>query len=132
MTDKEWEKVADKLDDVFGRVRLKADGYELTLCVVRTEKMSLEIAVYVNGRINFGDYINDTEIRRRFGNAHIGSALTAKQKKAVKGVSKSVRKKLEDAARYTWYEPYWQSFRSLKRHLIKNNASIELMEDEVI
>ena len=132
MTDKEWEKVADKLDDVFGRVKLKVDGYELTLCVVRTTKMSLEIAVYVNGTIKGADIINDCDIRRKFYQEHVKSILTVQDKKMLRGISKSKRKEIEENSKISWYEPCWQSFRSLKKHLIKNNVSIELMEDEVI
>ena len=132
MIAEEWKMVEEKMDSVFANVKLKIDGYEVTLCVARSKGLKLDIAVYVNGYIKTADVINDTEIRRKFYNRHVKSLLTAKDKKMLKGISKARRKEIEDDASYDWYEPYWQSFRSLKRHLIKNNSSIELAGSEKI
>lgn len=132
MTAEEWKMVEEKMDSVFANVKLKIDGYEVELCTTRSKKRKPEISVYVNGNIKTSDIINDTEIRRRFYNRHVTNLLKAKDKKMLKGIPRVIREVIEDNASYDWYEPYWQSFRSLKRHLIKNNSSIELAGSEEI
>ena len=126
MTNENWEKVEKNLSDIFDDVKLKIDDYEITLLTVPKGR-KLEIAVYVNGSIKGENLINDTEIRRRFYNKHIGSVLTADDKIRLKNMPKAKQKAFEEKAKYEWFEPYWRSFRSLKKHLIMNNKSIELM-----
>lgn len=125
MTADDWKNAEEKLNRYYA-VRLSIDNYDVTLRIV-PNGMRLEIAVYVNGCINGSDIVNDTDIRRRFYQKHIKSILTAKDKKLMRGISKAKRKEIEENSKFSWYEPYWQSFRTLKRHLINNNKSIELV-----
>lgn len=125
MTADDWKNAEEKLNRYYA-VRLSIDNYDVTLRIV-PNGMCLEIAVYVNGCINLSDIVNDTDIRRRFYQKHIKSILTAKDKKLMRGISKAKRKEIEENSKFSWYEPYWQSFRTLKRHLINNNKSIELV-----
>ena len=128
MTSEEWKLVEEKVQSIFCNVKLKVDGYDITLCLVSFKGLKMEIAVYVNGGIKGEDIIHDTDIRRRFYNKHIKSILTAAERKRLKKAPKAVKEALAGKTEYEWFEPYWQSFRSLKAHLIKNNTSIELVE----
>lgn len=125
MTANDWKNVEEKLNRYYS-VQLSIDNYDVMLSII-THGMRLDIAVYVNGCIDGSDIVNDTDIRRKFYQKHVTSVLTAKDKKLMRGISKAKRKEIEENSKFYWYEPYWQSFRSLKRHLVQNNTSIELV-----
>lgn len=129
MTKEEWESVERKLCYPGDGVHLKIDGYNVTLRVM-IYKMKMVIAIYVNGYIKCEWLIKDCDIRRRFYQRSKHSLLTAAEKKKLARKSKSVQKEVQEWATYYSFSPYWTSFRSLKRHLIKNNTSIELCKEE--
>ena len=54
--------------------------------------------------------------------------ISNKELKELKKFRKSFNKKTanDDKLVYSYYTPYWTSFRSLKLHFIKNNKLIEL------
>lgn len=128
MTKEEWESVERKLCYPGAGVRLKIDGYNVTLQVMR-DKMKMVIAIYVNGYIKGEWLMEDSDIRRKFYRCSKHSLLTAAEKKKLARKSKSVQKEVQERATYYSFSAYWNSFRSLKRHLIKNNESIELCEE---
>lgn len=129
MTKEEWESVEHKLLYPGAYARLKVDGYSITLMVLRY-KMKMVIAVYTDGYIKGEWLVKDCDIRRRFYQRSKHSLLTAADKKKLARKSKSVQKEVQERATYYSFSPYWTSFRSLKRHLIKNNTSIELCKEE--
>lgn len=127
MTKEEWDKVESRLYAPYCSVPLMIDGYDVNICIVQTKKLKFEYAIYIDGKIALNDCIHDCEIRNRFYQKHKRSLLTKKDKDLFKIVKKSEREKFVKANEYFWYEPYWQSFKSLKAHLIKCNNSIELL-----
>ncbi len=130
MNAEDWKSVETKLCLSGSSVKLKADGYELTLIIIPYKSLKNCIAVYVNGSIKGEWVLNDCDIRRRFYCRHTRSLLTQKVKKRLKKESKAVREiVLSHPTEYDWFEPYWSSFRSLKSHLIKNNNSIEIIQE---
>lgn len=129
MTKEEWESIECKLCFPGEGVHLKVDGYDITLRVLM-DKMKLVIAVYVNGSIKAEWIMEDGDIRRRFYQRRKHSLLTAADKKKLAKECKSVQKAVKERAAYYSFTPYWASFRSLKRHLVKNNESIEIYEEE--
>ncbi len=128
MTKEEWESTERKLLYPGEGVHLKVDGYDVTLRVMM-DKMKLVIAVYVDGYIKAEWIMKDCDIRRRFYQRRKGSLLTAADKKKLAKERKSVQKAVQERAVYYTFTPYWVSFRSLKRHLVKNNVSIEICEE---
>lgn len=129
MTLEDWKKVENALSSPYGSVNLKIDGYEVTIICVMDKPLHYHLAVYVDGKIK-GDWIfKDCEIRRKFYQKHTKSLLDSKQKKRLKREKKDFREKILKESSYDWYEPYWKSVRSMKSHFIKNNNSIELMEE---
>lgn len=127
MTKEEWESVERKLCFPADSVHLKVDGYNITLWVM-IYKMKMVIAVYVDGHIKGEWLVKDCDIRRRFYQRSKRSLLTAAEKKKLARESKSYQKEILEQATHYSFSAYWNSFRSLKRHLIKNNESIELCE----
>ena len=130
MTAEEWKTCEQRLFSNYRGVRLKVDEYNLTIAVVPTKKLKLEIMVYIDGEFRGEWIINDCEIRRRFYNKHKKCFYSQAEMKKIMRLRKALREEELKNAYYYWYEPYWQSFRSLKSHLIKNNSSIELVDND--
>lgn len=129
MTKEDWESVERKLCYPGAGVHLKVDGYKVTLRVM-TIKMKMVIAVYVDGYIKGEWLAKDCDIRRKFYQKRKHSLLTAAGKKKLAKERKSVQKAVKEQTTYYSFTPYWNSIRSLKRHFIKNNESIEICEEE--
>lgn len=130
MTKEQWEAVENKLYSTYGDVRLKIDGYDVS---IRTErnKMKLVFAVYVDGKIKSEWILNDCEIRRKFYCKSTKCAVHVDYKKLGKA-SKAVKKEVEEYRKqntFSYYLPYFKSFRTLKRTLLANNTEIKLMEE---
>lgn len=131
MTPEQWKELEQTLSSSYGFAKLKIDGYNITLNVEPYKGLRSCIAVYVDGEIKTENIIKDCDIRRRFYCKHtkqivrIDKKMTAKMTKA----EKKVVEEFEKENYYEHYEPWWTFFRSMKSHFIKNNASIELLED---
>lgn len=126
MTNEDWKHIENALSHVGSAVHLDIDGYAVKLVVEPYQKLKNCIAIYVDDKIK-GDWIfHDCEIRRRFYQEHTKCLVKIDRKKlerAPKDVKKMVEKFRKERT-YKYFEPYWTSFRMLKRHLVKNNASI--------
>ena len=130
MTNEQWQQAEKALGNIYGYVKLKIDGYDITINLERWGKYSLAMVVYVNGFIKFEHLDKDCEERRRFYSRKEKSLLNQKQKMALKKESKRFQKKFteEHKLTYEYYEPVWKCFRTMKNHFIKNNQSIEVIE----
>ncbi|TEB10024.1 hypothetical protein Pmgp_02719 [Pelotomaculum propionicicum] len=109
----------------------RCDGYEVTLRLGRISQFKNAILVYINGEVRGEWLLKDCEERRRFFQPVKRSVLSRKTCSGLRKISKKLRQKAglpDPDAKYTYYCPYWTSFKSLKRHLIKNNDSIELIK----
>lgn len=124
MTPEQWKELEQTLSSSYGIAKLKIDGYNITLNVEPYKGLRSCIAVYVDGKIKMENITNDSDIRRRFYCKHTKQLFKADKKKEAK-MTRAER----EALGYEYYEPWWTSFRSMKSHFIKNNASIELLED---
>lgn len=132
MTDGQWKLVANRLASLFMPVKLMVDGYELTLEVRQEKALKFVIVPFVNGWFKGEWLLNQTEEAKRFYRPVKRPVLSpSKKKKLTHGLSKaSVKKYFPDLDRtLEYYSGYWPSFAPLKRHLIANNMSIELLED---
>lgn len=129
MTSDDWKKVEEKLSYPLSNVKLKIDGYNVTIGHALEKPLKYCLVVYIDYVFKVEWALNDCDIRRRFCRRRTKSLLTAKEKKALKREKKAFREEIEKKMTCEWYEPYWNSFRSLKSHLIKNNQSIEIVED---
>lgn len=131
MTVEEWKKVETELSSPFGYVKLKIDGYNVTIETRPDKPLHYALAVYIDGQFNMKWCLEDCEERRRFCFRHKESLLSAQQKKKLKRERKAVREEVEKRMTIYTYYPFFNSFRTLKSHLMKNNISIELAEDIV-
>ena len=129
MTNEDWIKVEKALSIPYGNVKMKIDGYNVTLSCIPEKPLKYVIAVFIDGTFKTKWAIEDCEIRRRFCFKSKSSLLTAKQKKSLKREKKAVQKEVEKQMTYYSYYPYFKSFRTLKSQLIHNNKQIELEEE---
>ena len=133
MTPQDWKDIEEKLKSFYEQVNLVCDGYRLTLKLERISQFKNAIVPYVNGKLDLKWLTEESEERRRFYKPVQSSVYSKQQKAAVKKMSKKRRKEMglpdSDEKRVAYYMPYWQSFRSLKNHLIKNNQVVELLEE---
>lgn len=130
MTNEDWKETEAKLSVPFGRVKLNIDDYNVTIATVPTKNpLKYELAVFIDGKFDYAWCTEDCEIRRRFCSMHKKSLLSAKQRNKLKKERKAFREEVEKQMTVYIYYPYWNSFRSLRSHLIRNNTSINLLED---
>lgn len=129
MTVEEWKKVETELSSPFGYVKLKIDGYNVTIETLPDRPLHYVLVVYIDGEFKMKWCIEDCEERRRFCFKSKKSLLTAQNKKKLKRECKAVREEVERRMTIYTYYPIFNSFRTLKSHLIKNNVSIELAEE---
>ena len=125
MTDEEWGNVHKKLCNGFGTAELLIDGYNITLITQPEGDLKYIIGVYINGKMRSDWFNNDCEERRRFF-CQRKKLLVSNQKLAHLKISEKKRKEIRERNTYYYYEPYWRSFNSMKRHFLKNNTDIRL------
>lgn len=131
MTSEEWKKAEAALSVPFEKINMLIDGYNVSVMTVPYKSLTYCLEIFIDGGFKLSWLKEDCEIRRRFCCRHTKSLLSAKQKKELKRERKKFREYVDKEMTYEWYEPFWMSFRSLKNHLIKNNTSIELREENV-
>jgi hypothetical protein len=127
MTPQEWKVVEENLKVLYHPVKLNCDGYEVTLILEQTGQFKNAIMVYIDGVVKGKWITNDCEERRRFFQPVTKSLWSTKQLASMKKLSKKMRRKFEGRSKYTYFRPYWTSFQSLKKHLIKENKEIQLL-----
>ncbi|TEB10659.1 hypothetical protein [Pelotomaculum propionicicum] len=130
MNPQEWKEVEKSLENFWSPVSLKCDGYEVTFVLRRISQMKNGIVVFVNGVFELRWLLEDCEERRRFLCPMEIYVYSKKQREGLKKFSKKLRKSVglpDPDTKHTYYRFYWTSFISLKKHLIKNNKSIELV-----
>lgn len=130
MTNEDWKYIEDTLSHVGSAVYLEIDNYLVTLVVEPYKKLQNCIAVYVNDKIRTDWILNECEIRRKFYQRHT-KCLAKIDRKKLERASKNARKMVEQFRKentYEYFEPYWMTFNTMKRHFIKNNVSIQLFE----
>ncbi len=134
MTKEEWDEVERKLVFPGSYVCLKIDGYDVSLNVqhLTANKLTHVIMVYVNGLFKGKWLIEECEERKRFFRKSSHDSMSRKLKESLKKEPKSVQKLVnKHNHKHDVYFPYWNSFRSMKSHFIKNNSSIELVRKEM-
>ena len=133
ITNAQWDQIEKKLGSLYNRVTLRCDGYKVSLGLRQISTYKNAITVYVDGNLK-GAWLlskNDSEERRRFFPLYKKSIRTQKeQRRAIRIFGKNEASDRGYFKQFEHTQPYWSSFRSLKRHFIANNKSIELIDDE--
>lgn len=129
-TKEQWLALEKGLFGSYGSAELRVDGYTLSLLKVLVGESKLEIAIYVDGHMR-GEFITiDCEERRRFMRPIRSKVYTGSYRKRLEKLSnKRMRKELgididEGSTRYM---PFWTRFTPLRRHLARENESIEIV-----
>ncbi len=91
MTKEDWKYVERELADPYGYIKLKIDGYEVTVNVEPEKHLKYVLTVYVGGKMKLEWLVEDCDIRRKFFQKHTKSLLTAKEKRSL-----VVREKLSE------------------------------------
>lgn len=127
MTPAEWKRVENALAE-HGWATLRVDGYLLSLHVHRIKALSYAIWIYVDGAFKGRWILEDCEERRRFMQCKVHRLRTGTLQQYVKLFGKREGRAQFAAAAWTSFHPYWTNFGALRRHLVNNNTSIELVE----
>ena len=131
MTKDEWEMLRKAIEIYPNRGKLSIDGYTVDLMLQSTDPYHKEIVVFVNGICKtewaLGKTPEGEEIRRRFFCSSTKS-LVKKPKEKLTKKEQALYEECKKKYSVTTYLPFWKSFERLKRHLIKNNENIEIME----
>ena len=130
MTNEDWKYIEEKLSYPFGSAELLIDGYNVTLGCQLIKPRQFAIAVFIDGKFQMKWAMEDCDIRRRFCSRHTKCFLDQMARNRLKREKKAFREKIIKQATSEYYLPYWNSFRMMKAHFIKNNTSIELVKKE--
>lgn len=122
MTNEEWQKLEKRLLYVGSTVKLTIDGYDIDL-QVQPDKLKMVIMVYVNGKFNFKYLDKECEFRQKFYCEKTKSLIPQKE---LKKLSKKRKAEMIEKYTYKYYLPYFETFRTLKRTLVKNNTDIQI------
>ncbi|MCA0447668.1 MAG: hypothetical protein LCH54_15710 [Bacteroidetes bacterium] len=114
-----WDE-AEKNLSFYSPLKLVCDGYKVTI-EKQISKDRIVYMVFVNGSFEGKWLLTDCEERRRFT---FKAKMQLHSPKQVKFWKKHFKKDIEQWSFY--YTPYFNSFRTLKSHLIKNNKEILL------
>ncbi len=133
MTKEEWDKVQVCLTRLNSIVVLNVDGYKVTLMLERASVMKNHIVVYIDDKIKGNWLVEDCEERNRFFCKRTKNVYTISKLTQGKRVSKKkmmfLKERVNDPKnKIETYYPWWTNSNSLKKHLIKNNTNIELIE----
>ena len=130
----EWEQIERAaFTGIYGHVKLTVDDYEITLAR-ELSKITLSTMVYVNGSFKGKWLMKDEEgafpIAKRFFFTKTKSLMTKKQKAGwLKVFGRSKRQLAKVNEKLVFKVPYFNNFNTFKRHLLKENHHIELLEE---
>lgn len=131
MTKDQWLAVKSALSTPWGTVKLKVDGYDLTLIVKQIKPLKFSIVTYVNGEFKGIWLKGDSDESKRFMRpVKVAVFKPAEKKRMTKRLSKTnIKRYFGDLDKtFTVFDWLWPSFDPLRRHLIANNKVIELVE----
>ena len=79
MTVEDWKEVETRLSIPYSSVKLKIDGYDVTIGHAMEKPLKHCLVIYIDGIFKTKWVLEDCEIRRRFCSKHTKSLLTACQ-----------------------------------------------------
>jgi hypothetical protein len=133
----QWAEIEARLGGVFGHVRLKCDGHEISLQVEHVRRR-LVVAVFIDGWIKGENIINPSDDAKKFWNHQVRFLYLGKKREELqKALRKRIMNQMPDAK--AWYEnalaskvklwtPYFPSPKAVCRHLAKVCQDVELLE----
>jgi hypothetical protein len=138
MTKEQWAAVEEAVSGIFGSAKLKCDGYDVTLNRERVSKNRLGITVFVNGAWKGAWLMHDSqhEETRRFMcpvTRYVNPPKLRADLVKIYGGKRCPKAEIERINRkFTTFQPYWTNVTALRRHLVKHNQVIEIIEPKGI
>ncbi len=131
MTKEDWARVEKALGGTYGYAKLQVDGREVTFQRGLVSKNRLGIGTYIDGAFKGVWLRSNTECPEQ-QYMRPASRFLWKEKDRVffKKQSKAVLKKynVDPNAKHHYFDPFWSSVTSIRRHYQKTFSSIELLE----
>lgn len=131
MLQEDWDALKAQMDMPYGVMKLRCDQFEVALVQqMSTKSKSWQTAVYVDGYFK-GEWMASEkgepkhEEARRFLRKVSRSMYTQKEIESLRKVFGKREAKKASETKHIYFDPYWKSFNSLKKHLVMNNPSIE-------
>lgn len=139
MTPQEWKDIERELAHPHSYVKLHADGHDLTLAVERGKGLRYVVAVYIDGKIQWGRTTRPEAdaVERKFWRARRVYLYSAKQRAhaaaqaAKRGMPADVRAlwKKQAEASFESLNPTFSSGKAACAHLRKHCTAIERVRD---
>jgi hypothetical protein len=136
LTKEQWAEIEQRLSGAFGMVKLKADGYDVTLEIRPYKELRSCIVVFVDGYCRGEWFKGEAPEARKFCQEQRRWLYPLKQREEAK--RKLKQRRLDDWFRehYTKvsesfsaiWSPYWMSPKSLTRQLRKTCVDVEIVE----
>ena len=128
LTKEDIEKITAELALPWGYVSLRCDGFDVTVAVVRTGTLKYGLTVYIDGFQKGKHILEDCEERRRFLRPATRYLYSPKDRqKIIKECGKRMAKRIGVDKSFTIHSHGWLSARTMLRHFLTNNASVELI-----
>ncbi|ERS04815.1 hypothetical protein Q673_06260 [Marinobacter sp. EN3] len=130
-----WQQIEDRLSGVFGSVKAFAGGHEISL-EKQVDKERLVVAVYVDGWIR-GEWTRATadgepeNPQAMFWKPYRTRPWKLSQYKDLKKVFGKKRADEMTALKTCAFMPYWNTPKSLVRHLKKHFPDLEILEPDL-
>ena len=124
-----WAEIEKQLASPFGKVKLRIDGYDVTLQVGSIAPRKQVICVFVNGWFR-GEWLlieKDTEEGRRFFQTVTKRLWSDKELKVWKRIDSKADYEKKRAAVSAHRRSYWTSVTLMRRHFQKHNTDIQLV-----
>lgn len=138
LTKEQKSTLINRLDFIYGHVRLKCDGYTIDLNVERCKGLRMRVVTYVNGSWK-GEWLSgmNRHPEQKFLRKSVRQAMSQKQKASMeKAVGKREFKKMCNEPGSIWsktltiYDISWANGRTAINHLCKVCDSIEILIPE--
>ena len=135
MTPQDWKDIEQALATPYGHARVLADGHELTLAVERSKGLRYVVAIYIDGKIEWGKAVRPEAdaIERKFWRSkrtflygskeRAHAAAQAKKRGMPEGVRKIWARQAE--ASFERLDPTFPSAKAACAHLRKHCSTLE-------
>lgn len=136
LSTEQWQQIERQLSGLFGRVELKADGFNLTLQVDGYKALRQCVVVFVDG-VSKGEWLmGEAPEAKKFCCERRRWLYSAKEREEAKAKLKSRRLDPFLREHYTRvaeqftaiWAPYWLSPKALVRHLRKTCTDISIVK----
>lgn len=138
MSPEDWKAIEHELAHPYGCARLLADGHELTLVVERGKGLRYVIAVYIDGKIEWGKTVRPAAdaVERKFWRTRTtflyppkvrAHAAAQAAKRGMSAEARGIYKRQAEAS-FEMLNPSFASGKAVCSHLRKTCTQVERLE----